>query len=91
MHNIIAVSTVIVVLFLWKICYICWDCVHIILYMSDITSVFLIIIMFVIDSTIDILYVVYKLITNIYDISISGAAFCTVINSTTPLCQIPYA
>lgn len=37
--------------------------------------------MFVIDFTIDILYVVYKLITNMYDISISRAAFCTVINS----------
>jgi hypothetical protein len=44
-------------------------------------SEFLIIIMFVIDFTIDNLYVVYKLITIMYDIIISGAAFCTLVNS----------
>ena len=49
--------------------------------MLDITSEFPIIIMFVIDFTIDTLYVVCKLITIMYAISISGAAFCTVINS----------
>ena len=43
--------------------------------MSDITSEFLIIIIFVIDFTIDILYVVYKLITIMYDIIISGGSF----------------
>jgi hypothetical protein len=43
--------------------------------MSDMTSEFPIIIMFVIDFTPDILYVVYKLITIMYNISISGATF----------------
>ena len=49
--------------------------------MSGMTSEFLIIFMFVIDFTVDILYVVYKLISIMYDISINEVAFCIILNS----------